>query len=92
MPTYKNVDRDSIVSIAFGSEEAAAELIDVEAYKRVVLNYDGPTYIEHEYLGASEISNVLNTVTMDVYRGNMTIEEGFEAMKAQMDAAIADAK
>ena len=29
---------------------------------------------------------------MDVYRGNMTIEEGFEAMKAQMDAAIADAK
>lgn len=92
MPTYKNVDRDSIVSIAFGSEEAAAELIDVEAYKRVVLNYDGPTYIEHEYLGASEIGNVLNTVTMDVYRGNMTIEEGFEAMKAQMDAAIADAK
>lgn len=92
MPTYKNVDREAIVTIAFGSEEKAAELIDLEAYKRVVLNYDAPTYVEHEYIAASKISSILNTITMDVYRGNMTVEEGLAAMKTQMDAEIAEAK
>lgn len=88
LPTWKYADRAAIVDVTFGSEAAAAELIDVEAYKRVVLNYDGSTYVEHNQTALSEIGTILNTVTMEVYRGQKTIEQGFEDMKAEMDAAI----
>jgi len=92
MPTWKYTDRSAIVAVTFGSEEAAAKLIDVDAYKRVVLNYEAPTYVELNYTAMSDITSILQTTTMDVYRGNKTTDEGFAYMKTAMDEAIKNAQ
>ncbi|MBQ8815584.1 MAG: extracellular solute-binding protein [Lachnospiraceae bacterium] len=91
MPTWKSVDRSAIVSVLFGSEEEAEKLIDVEAYKRVVLNYDAPTYVEYNTTASSKLGGTLNSWIMEMMRGNISIEDGFAEMKKEMDQEIAEA-
>lgn len=64
LPTWRYTDRDKAVTLLFGSDEAAEKLVDVEAYKRVVLNLDGENY--YDTIVNTEIDNFLNSAVKEV--------------------------
>ncbi len=84
LPTWKYTDRDKAVTLLFGSEEDAAKLVDVEAYKRVVLNLDGENYYD-TYVN-TEIDNYINSTIVDVLNYEL---DPAEAM-AEVEAFAAD--
>ena len=92
MPTWGNTDGDNMVSIIFGSEEAAAKLIDVESYKRVAFNYDGLTYVDTELTAYGEISALMQEYVMYAHNGEMTVDQALAELKTLSDEAIKAAK
>ncbi len=92
MPTWVNTDVNEMVSIIFGSEEAAAKLIDVESYKRVACNYSGLTYTDTELTAYSEISNIMQEYVLYAHNGEMTADKALAEIKNLSDEAIKAAK
>lgn len=89
LPGWLGTDADALVEICFGSEEKAAELVDVESYKRTVVNYDNPTYQETVTAAYSEVNSILDEYTMYAHNGQMTPEDAMAEAKEKADAAIA---
>ena len=90
LPTWTGTDTDAAVTLVFGDEENANRLIDVESFKRVVLNLTGDTYMDT--IVYSEIPSIMKEVIMYIVEGEMTVEEGLEEMQIRADEVIADAQ
>ncbi|MDL2317983.1 ABC transporter substrate-binding protein [Eubacteriales bacterium OttesenSCG-928-A19] len=86
--TWKGTDVDNLVDLVFGSEEAAAEIVDVESFKRVVVNYDNPAYVDTILDAYTTVNSTLNEYMMYAHQGTMTAEEAMAAAKEIADAAI----
>lgn len=86
--TWKGTDVDNLVDLVFGSEEEAAKLIDVESFKRVVVNYENPSYVDTILDAYTTVNSTLVEYTMYAHQGTMTAEEAMAAAKEIADAAI----
>ncbi len=87
-PAWKGTDAGDIVSLIFGSEEEAAKLIDVESFKRVVMNFEGESYYDSVLTAYSDVNSLLNEYAMYAHQGTMTVEEAMQVAKDQADAKI----
>lgn len=90
LPIWTGTDTDDAVNFIFGDAENAARLVDVESFKRVVLNLTGDTYMDTTVY--SEIPSIMKEVIMYIMDGEMTVEEGLEEMQIRADEVIADAQ
>lgn len=86
--TWKGTDVDGLVDLVFGSEEAAAKLVDVESFKRCVVNYQNPSYVDTILDAYSTVGSTLVEYTMYAHQGTMTPEAAMAAAKEIADTAI----
>lgn len=86
--SWKGTDLNGLVDVIFGNEEEAAKLIDVESFKRVVVNYDSPAYYDSILTAYSTVSSTLVEYTMYAHQGVMTPEDAMAQAKQIADEAI----
>lgn len=86
MGMYANADRDQVVEYVFGSMEQADKLIDIESFKRVVLNFGGLTYVD-TIIGMGGNTKV-STYEQEILAGNMGIDEGMAELEQIINQAI----
>ena len=86
LPTYSGTDIDGAISYIFGSEEAAAELIDIDTFKKVVFNYGGPNYVDTILNGGG--STGLSAILLSMLSDEITADEGFEQAVEEINLAI----
>lgn len=92
MPTWKGTDAASMVELVFGSEEAAAKLVDVESYKRVVCNFTGNNHVDTELTAYSQLNSLMQEYVMYAHSGEMTPADALAELKTLSDETIADAR
>ncbi len=86
--SWKGTDVENLVDLVFGSEEAAAALVDVESFKHVVVNYENPSYVDTILDAYTTVNSTLVEYTMYAHQGTMTPEDAMAAAKEIADAAI----
>ena len=86
MGMYADADRDQVVEYVFGSMEQAEKLIDVESFKRVVLNFGGLTYVD-TIIGMGGNTKV-SAYEQEILAGNMTIDDGMAELEQIINQAI----
>lgn len=85
--TWKGTDAADLVSLIFGSEEAA-KLIDVDLFKRVIGDNTLPIFVDKHTEAFSDVTSAVNENAMYAFSGEMTPEEAMKAAKEQADDAI----
>ena len=85
---WKGTDVSGLVDLVFGTEEAAKEVVDVDSFKRVVVNYENPSYYDSILTAYSKVSSALNEYTMYAHQGTMTAEDAMAEAKKIADEAI----
>ena len=86
-----NSDTNALVDLVFGSEENAEKLVDVESFKRVVVNYDNPPYTDTILTAYTDVNKAINEYTRYAHQGLMTAEEAMAQAKQIADEAIKNA-
>ena len=90
LPTWTKTDINSTIDLVFGSEAEAEKLIDVPTFKSVVLNLDGPSYMDT--IVYSEFAAIEKEVVMYILNGEESVEDGLQEMKQRCDEVIDDHK
>lgn len=90
LPTWTKTDINGAIDLVFGSEEEAEKLIDIPTFKSVVLNLDGPSYMDT--IVYSEFAAIEKEVVMYILNGEESVDEGLEEMKQRCDEVIDDHK
>ena len=90
LPTWTGTDINGAIDLVFGSEEEANKLIDVPTFKSVVLNLDGPSYMDT--IVYSEFNAIEKEVVMYILNGEESVDEGLEEMKQRCDEVIDEYK
>ena len=90
LPTWKGTDLDSAVDLIFSSAEEAEKIVDLESFKRVVLNIDGQSYLDTVVY--PEIVNIEKEVIMYILEGELTFDEGLQEMKERCDEVILESR
>ncbi len=90
LPTWTKTDINGTIDLVFGSEAEAEKLIDVPTFKSVVLNLDGPSYMDT--IVYSEFAAIEKEVVMYILNGEESVEEGLQEMKQRCDEVIDDHK
>jgi len=86
--TWKGTNVDDLVSLVFGSKEAAEKLIDTDTFSKVVVNYKNPSYYDDILTAYTDVAAVVNTYTMGISQDSYSVEEGMKMMKEKADDAI----
>jgi len=86
LATYAGTDIDGAIGYIFGSEEKAAELIDIPTFKEVVFNYDGDSYVDTILHGAGETG--ISAMLLSMLSDEISADEGFEQMVEEINLAI----
>jgi multiple sugar transport system substrate-binding protein len=73
--TWTGTKADDLVSLIFGSEEDAAKLIDVDAFKSIVGVTGNPSAYDSESTAYAEITNIWNEYVMYAFNGQMSVED-----------------
>lgn len=89
--TWAGTDGDALVSLIFGSEEAAAQLIDVASFKQWVGNSANPSSYDNISTAYSELNSIWTEYVMYAYAGDMTVDEALDTAAELGNKAIADA-
>jgi multiple sugar transport system substrate-binding protein len=90
IPTWKKNNKNEIASIMLGVE--ASKVVDVEAFKRIVLNYEAKSYTDTKYTAYNEINTILQNEAEKALFGVASIDESLAEMKKKADQAIKAAK
>lgn len=86
--TWKGTDVSGLVDLVFGSEEEAAKLIDLESFKKCVVNYENPSYYDETLSAYTDVNGTLVEYTMYAHQGTMTAEEAMQEAKKIADEKI----
>ena len=89
IPTWKKTDKDEVVNIMLG--EDADKVVDVEAFKRVVLNNDQPSYNDTELTAYAQLYKIMQDEAEKVMFDIQTVDEAIQVMKQESDEAIKNA-
>ena len=89
-PTWRDTDISNATDLVFGSREAAAELVDVESFERVVFKTDGSNYTETNLTAYTELHTIMNEIYLRCFNGEISIDDALEEMKERGDEAILD--
>jgi ABC-type sugar transport system, periplasmic component len=89
IPTWKKTDKDEVVKIMLG--EDADKIVDVEAFKRVVLNNDQPSYNDTELTAYAQVYKIMQDEAEKVMFDMQTVDEAIQVMKKESDEAIKNA-
>jgi len=87
--TYSRADKDEIISYIFGGMENAEKLIDIDSFKRFVLNFEGNTYVD-TILGAGG-GDYLPSYQIAILSGEMSIDDGLAELEAVTNQGIIEA-
>lgn len=90
--TWRGTQADDLVKLTFGSEEEAAKIIDVDAYKRVIGVTANPSSIDTDTTAYTQLSGIWDEYVMYAYNGQMSVDEALDEAAAQANAAIQAAK
>ena len=90
-PNWRGTDPADAVKLLFGSEEAAAKIIDIESFKRVVGVSTNPYYYEDILTAYSDVNSLVVEYTMYVLNGTMDIDEALSTLTEMANEKIADA-
>ncbi len=90
--TWKGTNPDELVSLIFGSEEAAAKIIDVNAFKAIVGVTSNPAASDTISAAYNEITGIWNEYAVYAYNGQMTIDDAMAQAAKLSNDAIAKAK
>ena len=90
--TWIDTDPADAVSLIFGSEEKAAEKIDVASYKRVVGNTENPKAYDSMSWAYPKLTDIWTEYVTYIFTGEMTLEDGLAEAAKLGNEAIADAK
>ena len=86
LPTWRGTDLGSAIDLIFNSNEEAAKVVDVESFKRVVLNINGASYLDT--VTYPEFNSIEKEVIMYIMSGEMSVDEGLQEMKERCDEVI----
>lgn len=89
---WLGTDDSNLLSMIFGSDERAAELIDVDSWKNSMYLMDAPIFEEHSILAYTDVLNLQKEYIMLAHRGEMTPEEAMQTAKELADAKIKEAQ
>ena len=90
LPTWTGTDLDGAIDLVFGSEEEARTLVDVDSFKRVVLNIDGASYLDT--IVYSEFLGIEKEIVMYILNGEESVDEGLAELKERCDEVIDEYK
>ena len=90
LPTWTKTDINGAIDLVFGSEAEAEKLIDVPTFKSVVLNLNGPSYMDT--IVYSEFAAIEKEVVMYILNGEESVDDGLAEMKQRCDEVIDDHK
>ena len=90
--TWKGTDASGMIEMLFGSEENAAKVVDVESFKRCVVNYENPAYIDTVITAYDEVMAIAKEYCMYAHQGTMTVEDAMAEAAEKCNEAIADAQ
>lgn len=90
-PNWRGSDTSAALTLLYGSEEAAAEIVDVESFKRVVGVSSNPSYYEDNLTAYSEINSILTEYVMYALNDTMTPEDAMKEAAALANEAIRNA-
>jgi len=90
IPTWKKNNKDAVAAIMLGPD--AAKVVDVEAFKKFVLNYEAKSYTDTIYTAYNEINTILQNEAEKALFGVASIDDSLAEMKKKADAAIKAAK
>ncbi|WP_165452327.1 extracellular solute-binding protein [Paenibacillus thalictri] len=90
IPTWKKNNKDAIAAIMLGPN--ADKVVDVETFKRVILNYDAKSYTDTIYTAYNEVNKILQDEAEKALFGISSIDDALKEMKKKADQAIKAAK
>jgi multiple sugar transport system substrate-binding protein len=86
VPAWKKTDLEGAIDLVFN--EKTKPLIDVEAYKKVVLDFESTGYTDDKLVAYAEIENILITESEKAWVGMQTTEDTVKRMKELADEEI----
>ncbi len=90
IPTWKKTDKDEVVKIMLG--EDADKKVDVETFKRVVLNNDQPSYNDTELTAYGQLYKIMQDEAEKVMFDVQSVDQALKEIKKQSDLAIQSAE
>ena len=91
-PNWIGTEAGSALELLFGSEENAANFVDIESFKRVVGVSTNPFYYEDELTAYSKVNSLVSEYTMYALNDQMSPEEALAELTKLADEAIANEK
>jgi len=89
IPTWTGVDREQVIDYLIGNVK---DTVDIEAFKRVVLDYESPNYADTKRTAYMQIYTILKEEAEKVLYDQISVEKALENMKVKSDEAIKKAK
>jgi multiple sugar transport system substrate-binding protein len=89
IPTWVKVDKSKIVDYMLGSVK---DTVDIEAFKRVVLNYKAPNYADDITTAYDKIYAIYTEEAEKVLYDKISIDKALSNMKSKCDEAIKKAR
>jgi multiple sugar transport system substrate-binding protein len=90
LPTWKKTNKDQVLKIMFGDD--ADKKVDVEAFKRVMLDYESQGYNDTNMKANGEIYKIHQDEAEKALFKTQSIDEAISAIKKKSDEAIKNAK
>ena len=89
IPTWTGVDKEQVIDYMLGNVK---DTVDIEAFKRVVLDYESPNYSDTERTAYMQIYTILKEEAEKALYDQISVEKALENMKVKSDEAIKKAK
>jgi multiple sugar transport system substrate-binding protein len=85
IPTWKKIDKNEVVEWMLGEKK---QYIDIESFKKYVLNYDAPSYLDTKFDAYGQIYTIAGEEADKCLVGEQTVEQAIKNMKERSDAEI----
>lgn len=90
IPTYKKTKKDDVIKIMFNEE--ALKTIEVDAFKKYVLDYESPCYNDSEFTAYSQLYTISSEEAEKALVGEKSIADAITSMKKRSDEVITKEK
>ncbi len=85
IPSWKKTDKSQLAQLMLGN---AQDNVDIDSWKKVVLNYDGASYNDDQLKAYAQVYTILQQEAEKVLFDEVSVDEALESMKTKCDAEI----